>query len=69
MAKTTDEKIFFTNPTSLAAEAKEIWDNIHALMKMTRWTYELAVNEGFSSEQALDISKSYIQTMLMLGKK
>lgn len=53
------------DPKEMTAEAKEIWDNIHALMKMTRWTYELALQEGFSAAQSLDLSKSYISTMLL----
>lgn len=41
---------------------------IQATVKIARWVYEAAVNEGFSQKHAFDMSIAYVNCILTAGK-
>lgn len=53
----------------LPPEAKEMYDGVHAIIKMCRWTYEKAIEEGFTTSQAMELSNTYMRSIMSLGSK
>ena len=53
----------------LPPEAKEMYDGVHAIIKMCRWTYEKAIEEGFTTSQAMELSNTYMRSIMYLGSK
>ena len=53
----------------LPPEAKEMYDGLHAIIKMCRWTYEKAIEEGFTTSQAMELSNTYMRSIMSLGSK
>lgn len=53
----------------LPPEAKEMYDGVHAIIKMCRWTYERAIEEGFTTSQAMELSNTYMRSIMSLGSK
>lgn len=48
-------------------EAKELYDGIALIVKMTRWAFECALKEGFTEDQALKIGMDYMKTAVNAG--
>ena len=44
----------------LHPEVQGLYDSIHATVRICRWFYECGLKEGFTPNQALELSKSYI---------
>lgn len=53
----------------LPPEAKEMYDGLHAIIKMCRWAYEKAIEEGFTTSQAMELSNTYMRSIMSLGSK
>lgn len=45
-------------------EVKRIYDSLHASIKIMRWIFIKAIEEGFSEEQALHICGIYLGSMI-----
>ena len=53
----------------LPQEAKAMYDGVHALVKICRWTYEKAVEEGFTTSQAMELSNTYMSAVVSAGSR
>lgn len=48
---------------------KELYDGVHAMIKLARWAYEKALEEGFTSAQSLSIAQTYLSGMMAIAMK
>ena len=55
--------------TELPKEAKEFYDGLHVMVRLSRWVYEKGLEEGFTPNQSLELSKTYMAVMLSPGAK
>lgn len=63
-----------TDRNNMPDEVRGMFDSIHAIVKFSRWTYECAIEEGFTPNQALELAKAHIHATMnaasaMGGKK
>lgn len=53
--------------TNMPNEAKEMYDAIRVTIKLARWAYLSALEEGFTEAQAMQVANEYVRSMLTVG--
>lgn len=43
---------------------KDLFDALHAMVKLSRWAYEKALEEGFTPNQSMELAKTLISATM-----
>ena len=53
--------------SNMPKEAKDMYDAIRVTIKLSRWVYLSALEEGFTEAQAMQVANEYVRSMLTLS--
>jgi hypothetical protein len=55
--------------SELPKEAQDTFNAVHVIIRLSRFAYEKALEEGFTPAQSLEMSKQYLDSMMQMGSR